>query len=49
MEKVKKEWRPGFLDDRPKTFEEQLAIAEGFVEYIKKEATKEKVKEPLNK
>ena len=42
MEKEKRKWRPGFIDDSPKTVEEELEIIESFLEYAKEREEAEK-------
>ena len=47
MEKIKKAWRPGVLDDSPKTREEVLDILRSYLEYAKgkeEKAAKESAK-----
>lgn len=41
MEKVKKAWRRGFIDDSPKTHEEVIEILRSYLEYAKERDEKE--------
>ena len=41
MEEIKKEWRPGFLDDTLKTGKEALEILKRYLEYAKEREKKE--------
>lgn len=49
MEKVKKTWRRGFIDEEPRTPEELKAYVHDFWEHIQKEEAEKKAKEDAKK